>query len=164
MKHLSSLLLVLAVMALAPDHVRADKESNGTQEGWSPEGYLLSFGIGAYRPDPGSETFDVVYPGDNGPLLLGEFDFFLYRIPYLGPIGIGVAGGWAAYSGAACLGGSPAGTCVPSTDSAKFSLFPINAMVVLRIDALARKTPVPFVFSGKVGYNTVFFLISVSLD
>jgi hypothetical protein len=156
-KHLSSVLLVLAVMALAPDHVRANEESNGTQEGWSPEGYLLSFGIGAYRPDPGSETFDLVYPGDNGPLLLGEFDFFLYRIPYLGPIGIGVAGGWAAYSGTACLASSPAGTCVPSTDRAKFSLFPINAMIVLRIDALARKTPVPFVFSGKVGYNTVFF-------
>jgi hypothetical protein len=30
-------------------------------------------------------------------------------------------------------------------------------MAVLRIDALARKTAVPFVFTGKVGYNSVFF-------
>jgi hypothetical protein len=156
-KHLCSALVVLAVMALAPDHARAYEESAGTQDGWSPEGYLLSFGVGAYRPNPGSDTFDVVYPGDNGPLLLGEFDFLLYRIPYVGPIGIGVAGGWAAYSGAACLASSPPGTCVPSTDSAKFTLFPINATFVLRIDALARKTRVPLVFSGNVGYNTVFF-------
>jgi hypothetical protein len=156
-KHFAPALVVLAVMALTPEHVRADKESNGTQEGWSPEGYLLSFGVGAYRPDPGSEAFDLVYPSGNGPILLGEFDFFLYRIPFLGPIGIGVAGGWANYKGAACLAGEPPGVCTATSDSAKFSLFPINAMVVLRIDALARKTPVPFVFSGKVGYNTVFF-------
>ena len=30
-------------------------------------------------------------------------------------------------------------------------------MAVLRIDALARETPVPFVFTGKVGFNSVFF-------
>ncbi len=118
---------------------------------------MLSFGVGAYRPNPGSQGFDLVYPSGNGPILLGEFDFFLYRIPFLGPIGIGVAGGWASYKGTGCLGTSAPGTCVPSSDSAKFSIFPLNAMFVLRIDALARKTPVPFVFTGKVGYNTVFF-------
>jgi len=155
-KHLASALVVLAVMALAPDHARA-KEGAGTQEGWSPEGYLLSFGVGAYRPDPGSQEFDDVYPSGNGPILLGEFDFFLYRIPFLGPIGIGVAGGWASYKGTGCTGDRVTEGCGPSTESAKFSLFPINAMFVLRIDALARKTPVPFVFSGKVGYNSVFF-------
>ena len=30
-------------------------------------------------------------------------------------------------------------------------------MAVLRIDSLARKTPVPLVFAGKVGFNSVFF-------
>ena len=60
-----------------------------SKEGWSPEGYLLSFGVGAYRPDPGPSSFDVFYPNDNGPLLLVEFDFFLYRIPFIGPIGLG---------------------------------------------------------------------------
>ena len=157
MKHFAPALVVLAVMALAPEHARAYTEGAGTQEGWSPEGYLLSFGVGAYRPDPGSDAFDVVYPSGNGPILLGEFDFFLYRIPFLGPIGIGVAGGWANYKGTGCLAGGTPGICTPTSDAAKFTLFPINAMFVLRIDALARKTPVPFVFTGKVGYNTVFF-------
>ena len=154
MKHVSPAFVLLAVMALAPDHARAEQTREDTQEGWSPEGYLLSFGVGAYRPDPGSQAFDRSYPSGNGPILLGEFDFFLYRIPFLGPIGIGVAGGWANYKGTGCL--DPVGTCDPS-DSAKLSLFPLNALFVLRIDALARKTPVPLVFSGKVGYNTVFF-------
>jgi len=156
-KRLASALVLAAVVGLAPHYAHAQSIGEVDKEGWTPEGFLLSFGVGAYRPDPGSEGFDLVYPSGNGPILLGEFDFFLYRIPFLGPIGIGVAGGWANYKGTGCLGTSAPGTCVPSSDSAKFSLFPLNAMAVLRIDALARKTPVPFVFTGKVGYNTVFF-------
>jgi len=155
-KALASALVLVAVIGFTPDLARAEAGDYASKESWSPEGYLLSFGIGAYRPDPGSSAFDLVYSG-NGPVLLPEFDFFLYRIPFLGPIGIGIAGGWAGYKGTACLANSAPGTCQPSSDSAKFSLFPINAMVVLRIDALARRTVVPFVFSGKVGYNTVFF-------
>jgi hypothetical protein len=157
-KALASALILMAVTGVSPDLARAETADYASKESWSPEGYLLSFGVGAYRPDPGSQAFDLVYPSGNGPVLLPEFDFFLYRIPFIGPIGIGVAGGWASYKGAACETGTitPTG-CTPSTQGAKFSLFPINAMVVLRIDSLARKTPVPLVFSGKVGYNTVFF-------
>jgi hypothetical protein len=156
-KHIASVLVLAAVVGLAPSYAHAESISEGNEEGWSPEGFLLSFGVGAYRPDPGSQSFNVVYPSGNGPILLGEFDFFLYRIPFLGPIGIGVGGGWANYKGSGCTGDVSAGECGPSSDSAKFTIFPLNAMVVLRIDALARKTPVPFVFTGKVGYNSVFF-------
>jgi len=154
---IASVLVLAVVVGLAPSYVTAQSVGTSEKEGWTPEGYLLSFGVGAYRPDPGSQAFDQVYPSGNGPILLGEFDFFLYRIPFLGPIGIGVAGGWANYKGTGCLAGGTPGVCTPTSDSAKFTLFPINALAVLRIDALARKTPVPFVFTGKVGYNTVFF-------
>lgn len=158
MKRIASVLVLAAVMGLAPSYADAESVSEGNEEGWSPEGFLLSFGVGAYRPDPGSQAFSQTYPSGNGPILLGEFDFFLYRIPFLGPIGIGVAGGWASYKGTACvLVNNACDPTQPTTDRAKFALFPLNAMFVLRIDALARKTPVPFVFSGKVGYNTVFF-------
>ncbi len=157
MKRLAPTLALVAALGLGPVRARADETEYASQkETWSPEGYLLSFGVGAYRPDPGDETFDLVYPGDNGPILLAEFDFFLYRIPFLGPIGIGLQGGWAGYKGAACEAGSTT-SCIPSTQGAKFSIFPLNVMAVLRIDALARETPVPFVFAGKVGFDTVFF-------
>jgi len=157
-KQIASALVVVAVVGLLPDSVSAEVVGQPAEEGWSPEGYLFSFGVGSYRPDPGDQDFERVYPSGNGPLLLAEFDFFLYRIPFVGPIGIGIAGGWAGYKGAACEGGTIMGnTCTPSTQSAKLSIFPLNAMAVLRIDALARKTPVPFVFTGKVGFNTAFF-------
>lgn len=162
MKRIASALVLMALVGLDPGRAGAEKGSgnmSGTSgEGWTPEGYLLSFGVGAYRPDPGNEAFDLIYPGDNGPLLLAEFDFFLYRVPFLGPIGIGIAGGWAGYDGVACQAGtiSPSG-CTPSTETSKFSLFPLNALAVVRVDALARKTPVPFVFTGKIGYSNVFF-------
>ena len=157
MKHIASMLALAAMVGLAPSYAHAEAISEGNDQGWSPEGFALSFGIGAYRPDPGSAAFNQVYPSGNGPILLPEFDFFLYRIPFLGPIGIGVAGGWASYKGAGCLAGETPGLCAPSSDSAKFTLFPLNVLVALRIDALARKTPIPFVFTGKVGYNSVFF-------
>lgn len=157
MKRTASALVLLALVVFAPERARAESVGAGSQEGWSPEGYLLSLGVGVYRPDPGSDAFDRVYPGGNGPIILPEFDFFLYRIPYIGPIGIGIAGGWAGYKGTACQETSAPGTCLPSSDQAKFSLFPLNALVVLRIDALARLTAVPFVFTGKVGFNSVFF-------
>jgi len=157
-KQVASALVLIAAIGVLPERANAESVGRSAEEGWSPEGYLLSFGVGAYRPDPGSQEFDLIYPSDNGPLLLAEFDFFLYRIPFIGPIGIGLAGGWAGYQGAACVDGTitPSG-CQPSTQSAKFSIFPLNAMAVLRIDALARATPVPFVFTGKVGFNTAFF-------
>jgi len=156
-KHFASALVLVALLGLAPGYAHAGAVGESAEEGWSPEGYLLSFGIGSYRPNPGDPAFDVVYPGGNGPLILPEFDFFLYRIPFVGPIGLGIAGGWAGYSGTGCLATSPPGTCLPSNDRAKFSIFPLNVMAILRVDALARKTAVPFVFTGKVGYNSVFF-------
>ena len=157
MRHVLTALLVLASLGLAPDEARADRDRKDSQEGWTPEGFLLSFGVGAYRPNPGTQSFDTVYPGDNGPILLLEFDFFLYRIPYIGPVGFGLQGGWSGYKGTGCLAPTPTDPCPPSSDEAKFSLFPLNVIVALRIDALARKTPVPLVFTGKVGYNSVFF-------
>lgn len=141
---------------MLPSSAEAEPKRANSQEGYSPEGYLLSLGVGAYRPDPGDAAFDAVYPGDNGPLLLVEFDFFLYRIPFVGPIGLGIAGGWAGYKGFACEGGIIP-PCEPVTQRARFNLFPLNALAVLRIDGLARYTPVPFVFTGKIGFNSVFF-------
>lgn len=158
MTRIASALVLIVVVGLSADHARAQSVGLAEKPGWSPEGYLLSFGVGAYRPDPGSQAFSLVYPSGQGPLLLPEFDFFLYRIPFVGPIGIGLTGGWARYKGQACVADTitPTG-CTPSSQGATFNVFPVNASFVLRVDALARKTPVPFVFSGKVGFASVFF-------
>ena len=149
MTRVASALVLIIVLGILPEHVRAQPIGEPDRPGWTPEGYLFSFGVGAYRPDPGSEAFNTIYPSGQGPVLLPEFDFFLYRIPYVGPIGIALNGGWARYKGS----GMPEGV----TQQAKLNLFPLNVYAVLRIDALARKTPVPFVFAGKVGFASIFF-------
>ena len=158
MRRSTSGLLLFLMLALPAAGASAQAIGEPERPGWTPEGYLFSFGVGAYRPDPGSPIFNQVYPSGQGPVLLPEFDFFLYRIPFIGPIGIGLNGGWANYKGSACEADSitPEG-CTTSTQGAKFTLFPLNAYAVLRIDQLARKTPVPFVFAGKVGFSTIFF-------
>jgi hypothetical protein len=149
-------LVLVGVLASSEAHAQPVGESS--REGWSPEGYLLSFGVGAYRPDPGVPQFNAVYPGDNGPILLGEFDIFFYRIPFIGPIGLALQAGWANYKGNACVAGTIVGdTCQPSTQSSTFTIFPLNVGAVVRIDSLARLTPVPLVFTGKIGFNSLFF-------
>ena len=70
MRGLAPGLVLAVVLGFAPSLASAQPVSVSDKPGWTPEGYLLSFGVGAYRPDPGSETFDLVYPGDNGPILL----------------------------------------------------------------------------------------------
>ncbi len=161
MKALAPGLMLAVVLGLTPSASSAQPVGMSNKPGWSPEGYLLSLGVGSYRPDPGTDSFDVVYPGDNGPILLAEFDLFSIPHPVFGPYRHWSSRRVVRIQGDRLLGHFPPGQCLPSSDGAKFTLFPINASLVLRIDALARKTPVPLVFTGKVGYNTVFFKESV---
>ena len=74
MRPLATGLMLAAVLGLAPSLTDAQPVSVSDKPGWSPEGYLLSFGVGAYRPDPGSSTFNLVYPGDSSraPLILPQ--------------------------------------------------------------------------------------------
>ncbi len=124
----------------------------------SPEQFAFQLGVGMAHPDPGSAAFDLVYGGDNGPLLNLEFDFFVYRIPFVGPIGLGVSAGWAKYTAKACdASQSSATSCTRTNDNAKLSIFPVAIMALLRVDVLARKTPVPLSFVGKIGFDTLFF-------
>ena len=143
---LSTALGVLLVALFATD-ANADEKLD-----MSPESFALQFGVGMYQPD-NSEAFDNFFSGDNGPILELEFDFFVYRIPYVGPIGFGVRAAWAKYEGTATtVSGS-----VISNEKTKLQIFPLSAMAVLRIDALARHTPVPIVFAGKVGIDSILF-------
>ena len=111
-----------------------------------------------YAPDPVDPLWDFIYGGDNGPLLNIEMDFFLYRIPYVGPIGLAISAGWARYQGQACDAATitPTG-CMQVSQKATFNLFPVAIMALLRVDVLAERTPVPLVFVGKIGFDSIFF-------
>lgn len=163
---MSRLTAALVALSIGLGAVHAEAQANtGAKDGragYSPEGFALTFGVGQYRPNPGSEFFDAVYGGDNGPLLNLEFDFLIYRIPFIGPIGIGISGGWSRYTGTACVAGTIVGSsCQRTTESATFTMFPVGALAVLRIDTLARRTPVPVIFIGKFGFDSIFFIEDV---
>lgn len=115
---------------------------------------------------PADCSFNTIY-SDLGPIVGGEIDALLYRIPYVGPLGFGVGASWARYSGRAltdtgaesvCNGGSSSAADIAddqSTESTTLRIFPISTLAVLRVDALARELNVPFVFGLKLGLDTV---------
>lgn len=129
----------------------------------SPEHFTWELRLGSYTPDTQSDAFSQVFHDDGGPMVALELDAHLLRIPYVGPLGLGISAGWARYRGNSCVSNDagaptcPTADSTDSTESAKLVLFPISAMAVLRIDALARELSVPLIFTGKLGLDTIFF-------
>lgn len=143
--------IVLAAPLVATSSVGA-QDSRAYES--SPERVGLEFRIGTYRPEIG-DSFRDFYGSDKGPLIGGEIDVWAYRIPYVGPIGIGLGFGWARYTGRACA--RMGDTCVPTDERTRFTLFPLSALLVLRIDVLAREVHVPLVISPKIGLGYTRF-------
>lgn len=138
----------------------------------SPENWSFEIRIGTYHPSPGptiatstgqQNLFDTIYSGDHGPLLALELQGLFYRIRHVGMIGAGLRAGWARYTGMSCPidPTDPTGMTVdctmPSGDKAKFRIFPLTPVMSLRIDVLARETPVPLVITPKLGLDMLFY-------
>lgn len=116
----------------------------------SPQWFAFELKIGPYRPGEG-DPFRNIFKSDRGWMLNLEGDITLLHVPYLGQLNIAGGWGWGAYDGQALL----AGTTMPSGEQTELILFPLSALAVLRIDALARHTVVPITFAGKLGYEWV---------
>lgn len=159
MNRLAVCACAVALLLAVPDLARAEEGSS--QANFSSERFALLLGLGAYQPtrnDGGA--FDQTFGGDQGPMLRLGLDYYAYRIPYVGPIGLGVHTGWARYKGTACDNSVPP-ICNGSTgitEKLKLNIFPVAALALLRIDVLARHTPVPLIFTGRIGVDSVFFI------
>jgi len=155
--------LSFAPVARAQDFGASTWSDQDLEDHASPEHFTWELRLGTYTPNTGGSAFTQVFPGDSGPMVALELDAHIVRIPYVGILGLGVSAGWARYSGRSCTtsGGTlvcPTGSAADSSgEKAKLSLFPISTMAVLRIDALARELDIPFVFTGKLGLDTLFF-------
>lgn len=148
-------LVVLGLSVAAVPRAAAQDYSDMTGERRkieSPEWFALELRVGPYTPEIGA-AFDETFAGDDGWMLALELDVLIYRIPYVGPIGIGAGIGWAGYSAGAFAAAD--GTRVQ--EETTLDLVPLNIMAVLRIDALARYLDVPFVFFGKIGLDYVLW-------
>lgn len=117
----------------------------------SPERFILELRGGPYKPDlDGGESFNDYFAGDNGLLLALQLSYIFYHMPDIGYLTAGGGFGWANYDG-------------PATDESgqkideetTLTLLPISAIASIRVDALARKFQLPFIFTGKLGFQWV---------
>lgn len=154
----AALLLTLGLLTTVQT-AQAQYSDEFRPRGTSPERFDWQLHIGPYTPYVGSDVFSQIFGGDGGPLVAMELDTHIVRIPYVGPIGIGVRGGWARYRARAC-GVMDDGTldCENrSSEREKFTLLPVSILATLKIDVLAREFNFPLVITGKLGLDSIFW-------
>jgi hypothetical protein len=115
----------------------------------SPQWYALEFKVGPYVPASDNDAFREVFKGDRGWLLGLELDVTLLHLPYVGQLNIGAGWGWANYDAKALTEGGRSG------ETTEFTIYPMSALAVLRVETLARHAGVPLTFAGKLGYDFV---------
>ena len=156
MKHVISL-AVLSALVPALAHAETSEEIRTRRATSSSEYASFELGLGPYQPAQmlnERNATNLVFDGDDGPMLRIEIDGWLYRIPYVGLIGVGVSWGWAEYSERLCSNSSCSGRI---DEEGSLTLFPLAPLAVLRADVLARELGVPLVLSGKIGADFIFW-------
>jgi hypothetical protein len=117
----------------------------------SPMWWAFELKVGPYIPGDGdSRSFRRAFGSDRGWLLGMELDLTLLHIPYVGQFNIGAGFGWANYDAKARDDSNQR-----SSETTELTLYPMSALAVLRVDALARNTVIPMTFAGKLGADFV---------
>ena len=140
----------LLAFTAAPAAAQQDDDLIPPERNWiSPERFMLEVRVGPYRPDKSEvPAFNTFFADDVGPLLALELDVIAYRLDEIlyvtGAGGIGTV----SYSGKTLdsLGDE-------TSEETEFSMQPLSLLATLRVDALARKLSVPFIVTGKLGYQ-----------
>jgi hypothetical protein len=143
-----SLGFVSPASARAPDAFEEDYHPPVEVE--SAQWFALEVRLGPYQPGK-SRSFKRVFGNDRGLMLNGELDITVLHLPYVGQLNVAGGFGWAKYDAKAF--GEDGVT--REGEKTEVVLFPLSALGVLRIDALARNTVVPLTFAGKLGYEGV---------
>jgi hypothetical protein len=115
----------------------------------SPMWFAFELKLGPYQPS--YDAFKRTFGSDRGWLLSTELDITCYHVPYVGQLNLGLGWGWANYDAKAAA--LPSGDA--SGESTELTIYPMSALAVLRVDALARYTVVPLTFAGKIGFDMV---------
>jgi hypothetical protein len=132
-------------------------ENERTQE--SPQNAAFEVRFGPYHPNVDNE-FNGPTPfgdtfGDGNRYLFGfELDWQALRIPGLGTFGPGFGLGYTKFTADALLAD---GSGNRSAQSTTFTLLPLYAVGVLRVDVLAREAHVPLVPYAKAGFGNAFW-------
>jgi len=142
--------LLACALQAAPAAAQLDDDLIPSGRSWiSPERFIVEFRIGPYHPDyNGLSGFRTFFNDDRGPLLGLELDVIAYRIEDLLYFTGGGGIGTAHYSGHT-LDASGQDT----SEATEFSILPLQLLASVRFDGLARKLSVPFIITGKLGYQ-----------
>jgi hypothetical protein len=153
MRKLGLLITALACLTASAASARApdtfEEDYHPPLEVDSPMWMGLELRVGPYRPGR-SNFFRETFENDRGWMLNVEFDVTLYHIPWVGQLNAALNWGWANYDARALQDNG-----MQADAKTEFTVFPIAALGVLRVDALARHTVVPLTFAGKFGYELV---------
>jgi hypothetical protein len=111
--------------------------------------FAFELKVGPYQPGS-SRSFERIFGNDKGWMLNLELDVTVLHIPWVGQLNVAGGWGWANYDAKSFAeDGSRSG------EETEFTVYPLSALGVLRIDTLARNTVVPLTFAGKLGYEWV---------
>jgi hypothetical protein len=120
----------------------------------SPQWFAFEFKLGPYRPGKG-RPFQQIFRNDRGWMLNVELDITVFHVPYLGQLNVAGGWGWGKYEGRTIVDAPDEE--LTRGEATELKLYPLTALGVLRIDALARYTVVPLTFAGKLGHEWVRF-------
>jgi hypothetical protein len=122
----------------------------------SPQNVAMELRIGRYVPSvdsefsgPGPGPYEYMFGTDTRFSFGLEFDYQALRIPYLGTLGPGIGVAYTKSSAAAFQ--TDSGDTIRGAEKTSLTIYPMYVVAVLRLDYLARETPVPLVPYGKLG-------------
>jgi hypothetical protein len=154
--------LALVAASLAPGVLATGKASaQDLESSWrhgerpppSPQHIAFELRFGPYRPaiDDDFATrpgpYETVFGNDQRFFFGLELDWQAFRIPKVGTVGAGFGWSYTHMSAAAKVHSSTA----ISAEDTNFSIMPMYGVGVLRVDVLARETPIPLVGYAKAG-------------
>lgn len=146
------LLPLLAAGALLPATVLAQSDANtmpAARQLSSAERYIVELRGGPYFPNVTNPAYEKYFGKDSGPFLGFQLSYIAYRVPEIAYATIGGGFGWASLTGAA----SSVQGDMAVDEETSMVIFPITAIASLRFDVLTRKLHVPFILTGKIGWQ-----------
>jgi hypothetical protein len=144
---------LVSVLALASEPARAAEEGAPRARKESPQHFAIELRFAPYWPaidsEPGltGKPYQELFGTMPRLLFSGEIDWQALRIAHFGSVGPGFSFGYTQMSAPAPLT-SGAGFAAEDTN---LEVFPFYAVVVLRVDVLARDFKIPIVPYAKAG-------------
>jgi hypothetical protein len=129
----------------------------------SPQNFAFELRFGRYVPNiddefNGATPYQTTYGGKDRYTFGFEFDWQALRIPYVGTLGPGLSAGYTHFSADAFITGG--GGQRATGEQTGLMIIPMALQAVLRVDVLARETPIPLVPYAKLGLGSAIWRIS----